>query len=274
MDDSTTPLKRCTLCGFEFPATPDYFQRDSQKKDGFYSQCKPCKNASNQKHRNADRDNYRRKMREWHASHRDKSHEHSAKYRNANREKVRRVGKAWKRANPEKVCAASRARYAARPEISREHNRKWRKKNPDHTREYSRLYNLANPNITRISNAIRRARKHKLPHTFNQKEWLRSLEYFNYRCAACGKPAGFWHILAQDHWIALTDKRPDNPGTVASNIVPLCNSINDGQGGCNNSKNNRDPETWLIQRFGKRKAAVILARIQAYFVWVKEQDKP
>lgn len=30
------------------------------------------------------------------------------------------------------------------------------------------------------------------------------------------------------------------------------------------------PELWLIEQFGKRKATEILARIQAYFEWVKQ----
>jgi hypothetical protein len=53
-------------------------------------------------------------------------------------------------------------------------------------------------------------------------------------------------------------------------MIPLCHGV----GGCNNSKKDKDPETWLIARVGKRKAATILKRIRAYFALVapKEQD--
>lgn len=64
-----------------------------------------------------------------------------------------------------------------------------------------------------------------------------------------------------DHWIALTDSRTDNPGTVVENIIPLCH----GWGGCNNNKRNRDAAEWLTKKLGPRKAKKKLAEIQAYF---------
>lgn len=41
-----------------------------------------------------------------------------------------------------------------------------------------------------------------------------------------------------------------------------------GVGGCNNSKSNRNPIDWLIWKFGKRKANKIRKRIEAYFEWL------
>jgi len=58
-------------------------------------------------------------------------------------------------------------------------------------------------------------------------------------------------------------------GTTADNIVPLCS----GEDGCNNSKHNAMPEVWLVLKFGKRKARVILQRILEYFELVKAKDK-
>lgn len=69
----------------------------------------------------------------------------------------------------------------------------------------------------------------------------------------------------QDHFIALTDTRPNNPGTVPTNIVPSC-------GICNDSKGNKNAAEWLIAKFGKRRAYAILKRIEIYFEWVKEQN--
>jgi hypothetical protein len=80
------------------------------------------------------------------------------------------------------------------------------------------------------------------------------------------RPAGLWHQITPDHWIPLAS--PDCPGTVPENIIPLCF----GSGGCNNSKKAKDGYEWLLQRYGKRKACVILKRIQAYFEWVKNQQ--
>ncbi len=70
-----------------------------------------------------------------------------------------------------------------------------------------------------------------------------------------------------DHWIAISDLRPDNPGTVATNMIPLCHGIS----GCNNKKQNKDPIEWMRQEYGTRKAKPIIARIEAYFEWVREQ---
>jgi hypothetical protein len=66
-----------------------------------------------------------------------------------------------------------------------------------------------------------------------------------------------------DHWIPLSS--PGCPGTVATNMVPLCHGI----GGCNNSKCDRDPQGWLLEKFGERKALEILERIPAYFRQLK-----
>src|SRR5581483_2176482 len=58
------------------------------------------------------------------------------------------------------------------------------------------------------------ARKRSLPDTFTERDWQRALEYWDYKCAVCGRPRGLWHTLAADHWIPLT--APDCPGTVRS----------------------------------------------------------
>src|SRR6267154_1063749 len=39
---SDIPLKRCTKCGEEFPATPEFFHRMKQSKDGLRPNCKVC----------------------------------------------------------------------------------------------------------------------------------------------------------------------------------------------------------------------------------------
>jgi len=51
-------------------------------------------------------------------------------------------------------------------------------------------------------------------------------------------------------------------------MLILCHGI----GGCNNSKNKKDPEIWLIKRFGTRKAATLLKRIAAYFAIVRQRQ--
>jgi hypothetical protein len=107
-------------------------------------------------------------------------------------------------------------------------------------------------------------RKRRLPDTFTDQDWQRALEYWGHQCAVCGRPRGLWHTLAADHWIPLSD--PDCPGTIPTNIVPLCH----GEGGCNNSKRSRSPQDWLEAKLGRKQAFQKLIEIDAYFLWVKD----
>lgn len=176
--------------------------------------------------------------------------------------------KAWNKNNPEKVKAWSRAYRERNRNILRQKNALRRQANPGKYKYYKK-----HPNRHRIHANNRRARKRNLPDTLTTTQWRDCLNYFNHRCAVCGRPKGFWHTLAQEHWQALADPRPDNPGTVATNILPMCHSIKDGTGGCNNSKGNLDPIEWLYSRWPKKEADVILARIEAYFEWVRQQPE-
>ena len=58
----------------------------------------------------------------------------------------------------------------------------------------------------------------------------------------------------------------DNPGTVPTNIIPLCCT---GHDNCNSSKSNKNPVTWLNDRLGQEAAARKLAEIKTYFEYVK-----
>lgn len=92
----------------------------------------------------------------------------------------------------------------------------------------------------------RKARKLSLPNTFTEQDWLDCLDYFGYRCAACGSTD---HIQA-DHFIPLTD--PECPGTTKSNMIPLCRS-------CNNSKHANSPFDWFFIKFGSQGEAILSA---------------
>lgn len=111
----------------------------------------------------------------------------------------------------------------------------------------------------------RRARERLLPADFTYAEWEYALRYFNDCCAYCGRPRGFWHTLAQDHYVPVCR----GGGYTSGNILPACHGV----GGCNNSKNNREAQQWLVARFGVRKAKRIEVRIAAYFNKVVKQQK-
>lgn len=160
---------------------------------------------------------------------------------------------------------------------SNKQSKSWRERNPDKQKqlqhawydekgvEYHRDYNDRNREQARLFVSKRRARKRSLPDTLTKEEWQRALDYFSGRCAICGRPAGFWHTIAADHWIPFA--HPDCTGTIATNIVPMCH----GNGGCNNSKNDHDALIWLHKTYGKKKGDSIYQRIMDYFQWVKAQ---
>jgi hypothetical protein len=162
----------------------------------------------------------------------------------------------------------------------RQKRKEWREKNADYLREYRKKNNDHGVTLFRIwfkehgdkekrrdymraymqwYRQIRRARKSDLPCNFSEADWRNTTTYFDGCCAVCGRPPGLWHTIAMDHWVPLS--APDCPGTIPANMIPLCHGID----GCNNSKHNKTPHKWLVSKFGKRKAAAILRRIEGYF---------
>lgn len=118
---------------------------------------------------------------------------------------------------------------------------------------------------------VRRARERALPANITTKQWKAALNYFGHRCAICKRDlSGLFHRASADHWIPLTS--PNCPGSVVTNIVPLCHAVKGGEGGCNNRKRNEDAYTWMCRIFGKPKADEAMQRIEAYFEWVQEQE--
>lgn len=215
MSDST-PLKRCTKCGNEYPPTTEYFRQMRHRgKLILRSQCHICECAQKKQNRQTPQYKAYKKLYRQSDQHKTymKAYQQTARYKDYLRS------------------------YRERPEV----------------RENRRLLE-----------ELRRVRKVSLSDQFSQEDWNRALAHFEGCCAVCGRSIGLWHTLAMDHWIPVTD--PTCPGTVPTNIIPLCHGIN----GCNNSKKDRDPVEWLTWKFGSRKAKRILARIQAYFDSLKD----
>lgn len=230
-------MKRCNTCGEEFLATSDFFHIRLERPDGLCSRCKTCRLESQRK------------------------------YRENNREKLIRKKKAYREQNREKIKGYNQKYYAENSEKRIEYSLRYNQINSENVRKQRRKYRKTHPEKERVKYIFRRTRKAKLPFGFTQKDEAFALDYFNGCCAVCGRPLRDLfgeHTVAMDHWIALTDPRPDNPGTIPTNLLPLCHGIN----GCNNKKSNRDPVEWLQTEFGKRKAMRILERIETFFATI------
>lgn len=254
-------LKRCSRgdkCihpdGPYLPATHDYFNRTKRSRDGFYFYCRLCSREDGRK--NWRKPEYQEKV---------KAKTHSQEYLAKSRayQKERRTRPDVK---------------AKKSEYNREYNQrqevKQYRRDYDKTgkrKEYLREYGKSPKRLRymRIVVSRRKARKQTLPNTLTVEQWTRCLEYFHYTCAVCCRQLNdllSTHEANADHWIPIASA--GCPGTIATNIVPLCGGVN----GCNNIKGKQDPTEWLNARFGKRKARAILGRIEIYFAWVKEQD--
>jgi hypothetical protein len=236
-------IKRCTVCGYEFPATSEYFYEDRRcDPPRLRGACKSCLIKRDRASRDPDKMKQYNKL--WVQKHRERCRANSHRWRYRNLEQQRARERAYKQRNPVQHQVDARRWRQAHPERVKQSRKQWGSNNR------SKLITIYQRYITK---------KLGLPNAFSATDWQRAVAYFGGRCAVCGRPPGLWHTLAIDHWIPLSSDAC--PGTIPANIVPLCHGID----GCNNSKHNRDPEEWLIEKSGKRRAHQILSRIQDYF---------
>ena len=322
---SEIPLKRCTACQQELPATTEYFYPKKLGKYGIESWCKECMLRRNRERRRKQYHNdpeYRQQILEQQRQKRqtpefrkrkneyekkrlqdpEKRARNNARYRELNKTPERREALrkyAQQRTSEQRELKRKHTREEARkrrqdpeqrarinkrrqtPE-AKEHERKYRlarRQDPEvieRERQCNREWRQKPENKLKaiIKSNRRRARKVALPDTLTPADIDRMMEYWDGRCAVCGRQTGFWTFTALDHWIPLNNS--ECPGTIPTNMIPLCHGkkgVPIGDPSCNVSKHDKTPETWLIQRFGKCKASQILKQIEAYFEWVRQQNK-
>lgn len=266
-----TPPKRCTQCGESKPATTEYFVRQKSARDGLCAMCKTCKQSRNRAWRAANADTLNARRRDLSPERREQINADCRDWRARNRERVLIGKRKFYWANREQEQAKSRAWLAENREWKRQYDKAYSRRNRATIRARQRRWedqNRERINASRrplrvIYQRAREAMIRDLPIKFTAQDWARALAHFGGGCAVCGRPPGLFHGLAKDHWIPISD--PACPGTIPTNILPLCH----GEGGCNNGKRNRDPGAWLIAKFGKAKASEIQARIAAYFEAVR-----
>jgi len=258
-DTIKTPIyKQCSQCKERKPANAKYFHGDKSKVDGLYPRCKECRHRAsianrqerfeyNRQYNARNKERIKKQQREYYYANKGKISENSRKYRQKNKEKLDEYMREYREANPEKIRTGQKI---------------WKKSNRDKLREYDRQWTAKNGDKKRAIKARRNARKRALPATFTADDWNNALSYFNGLCAVCDDPVASLFAAAHgDHWIPLS---ADNcPGTVPTNMLPLCAS-------CNLSKSASDPVEWLNLQFSKKQAEAILERIETYFQSLKK----
>lgn len=188
------------------------------------------------------------------------------------KECVKKYNKQYKKDNKQKIKINKKLYNIKHKNEIIKYRRQYRNRNKDKIKEYNKQYREKYPEVARKSKLKRRSLKANLPFNFTVVDECIALTYFNNCCAICGRSfkdlPNSLHV-SFDHWIPLSDKRLDNPGTVPENMIPLCCGV----GGCNSLKHARNPEQWVILEYGETFGKSILERIETYFKWVSIRNK-
>jgi len=109
--------KRCSRCGKVKPISE--FGEEKRVKNKLQSQCRKCRNKSNEK---------------WRKNNPKKDKESKRKWAKKNSKKERERKRKWKEDNPEKVKESCRKYRENNPEYMKE----WREKNPEKARKWEK----------------------------------------------------------------------------------------------------------------------------------------
>lgn len=190
------PLRRCSKCGNEFPATTEYFYKAGK---WLRPECICCSREYRRNYNKTHLEGSRIRLQRWRNRHPEENRERSRRYKSNNLEKVRESSRRYHRENREKERLYQRRRYKQFPEMARAkfHRRR--------LREQSSGEHFTASDI-RLQIKAQTDKKGRL------------------RCWWCGKVVkGSYHI---DHVIPL-DKGGSNG---ANNIVISCPRDNDSKG--------------------------------------------
>ena len=221
--------KICSRCKTELPATNEYFHKNKDGKNGLHSICNNCNKEYNKQYdqknalkilqrKKVYRQNKKEYLKQWHKKYREKNREYikiqNKKYQIENADQIKEHYKQWYKDNTEKVC---------------EWGTRYYQNNIEHVKQKHKEWHLNNRDKCQIVRQRSEARKKQLPSHYNTEQWKRVKQYFDNKCAYCGKEGK----LAQDHFIALSK----GGEYTINNIIPACMS-------CNSSKKDSDFFKW------------------------------
>ena len=181
-----TPIKRCTQCGQEFPATSEYFYRDAHLSCGLMSACKKCR------------------------------YEYQHRYRLENGDPVRAGEKRYRDTHPEKM----RQKRERQSIELRETKRRWYEKNKSRMTEKNRQWRREHADIIRTNNRNRKAMLRNAPGEHHIEDVRDQYRRQKGKCYYCGKKVGdTYHV---DHVIPLSRGGSNGP----DNLVITCPDCN------------------------------------------------
>ena len=174
----------------EFPATPEYFDRNKNGRYGLHSKCKACRS------------------------------EYSRIWREENPERHAENARNWQREHPEMAREKSRRYRERHPDLIYDSLAQYRESHREYFRDYMRAYRSARPDYVYRCRSIRRARKVNAEGRHTLSDVKRQYTVQEGRCWWCGcELNGVYHA---DHIIPLSRGGSDSP----ENIVVACQSCN------------------------------------------------
>lgn len=238
-------MKRCSKCREAFPKTNEYFGACKQNVDGLEGQCKSCVAIYQKKYRNKNKDVLLEKKKLYYLENKEIILEKVNEYQCKNADAVtKRKGLHYKK-NRDRILLAAKHYYNENKENIIKYHKKYNFKNRKIISGKCKEYQRKHLDGSRIRNHNRRARILNLQYTLTVRQWKDIKQYFNNKCAYCGKEK----ILTQDHFIAV-----NNGGEYThNNIIPACKS-------CNCSKKDHDFFVWYPRQsfYSKKRERKIL----------------
>jgi len=257
-DSSTeTPLKRCTKCDIEYPATREYFKREKRSKSGLASRCKTCR----QNDYLDDAEAQKQRARQWYAENTARSLANSHKYQAEHSEQILEYKQRYRVEYCLEEREYSRRYYADHIEAARAYGRQYAASHRDERRiyrqqyyavnahkwlGYSRKYFLDKPEELRArARAFRASNPEKMREYRNRRRSQKAnnggthtaadirllLRSQKHKCWWCDHPIGNdYHV---DHRIPLARGGSNAP----ENLCISCPS-------CNMSKGAKLPQEW------------------------------
>jgi len=226
------PSRACTVCGQEFPRTPEFWHKHAGKKDGLCDACKECA---------------KRRASDWHLANLERHHASSIAYRKDNRESVLAGKRRYRAKNLDKILAADAAWKAANVQKRVAYTTQWRLDNPEkaaalRARDYqgskasikqrAKDWAKDNPERIKIRHARDRAARRKSPGHFTETDLKVQHEKQGGLCFYC--KAELENGGTVDHYQPLSKGGTNYP----DNIVLACWP-------CNNRKRAKLPEVFL-----------------------------
>lgn len=252
-------MKICSICKREL--TIDNFGKCKRTKAGLRYDCKECHRKSSKEYRTANKDKIKESSKQYREKNHDKLITHARKYYEDNVEYKADYAKKYRAENPEKISIRGkkyhnenkfkisiyRVKYKEENiEKIRVQRMKYSKDNKDKIAIYGKQYSKENKDKLAISSQKHRAKKALLPCTLTAEEWNETKNFFNNKCAYCGKND---IPLQREHLLSF--KR--GGGFTAKNIIPACQH-------CNSSKGNKLFDAWYssYEFYSQQREAFIL----------------